>query len=71
MIHHFHWDAIRHPVRMRWFLGVVWVVILAKCALVWWAIGHWHVPVHPAWIVLPTLILAALATGLWLAAHDE
>ncbi|AOS43214.1 hypothetical protein Verru16b_00257 [Lacunisphaera limnophila] len=56
---------------MRWFLGVVWVVILAKCTLVWWAIGHWHVPVHPAWIVLPTLILAALATGIWLAAHDE
>ena len=45
--------------------------ILVKCALVWWAMVHWHVPFHPAWIVLPTLLFAALATMLWFGADDE
>lgn len=71
MIPHFHVDVTRYPVRMRWFLGVAWILILAKCTVIWWAIGHWNVPVHPAWIVLPTLLFAALATGLWLGAHEE
>lgn len=71
MIHPLHVDATRFPVRMRWFLGLAWIVVLAKCVLVWWAMVHWHVPIHPAWIVLPTLMFAALATGLWLAVHDD
>lgn len=71
MVHHFHWNVIRYPVRMCWFLGAVWLLILAKCALVWWAMVHWQVPFHPAWIVIPTLLFAALATGLWLTADDE
>lgn len=68
--HVFHPDDLRHPVSMRWFVSLAWVVILAKCALVWWAIDHWNVPVHPAWIIGPTLGMAALATLLWLG-HVE
>jgi hypothetical protein len=71
MIHHFQMDATRYPVRMRWILGVAWVLVLAKCTVVWWAMTHWHVPMHPGWIVIPTLLFAALATSLWLAAHDD
>jgi hypothetical protein len=71
MIHSFHLDAGRHPVRMRWFVGAIWGAILIKCALVWWAVVHWHVPFHPGWIVLPTLLFAALATLLWFGADDE
>lgn len=71
MIHHFHLDVTRYPVRMRWFLGAVWMVVLAKCALIWWAMVRWQVPFHPVWIVLPTLLFALLATGLWLSADDE
>lgn len=56
---------------MFWFLGAVWLLILAKCALVWWAMVRWHVPFHPAWIVLPTLLFAGLATLLWLTADDD
>jgi hypothetical protein len=56
---------------MFWFLGAVWLLILAKCALVWWAMVHWNVPFHPAWIVLPTLLFAGLATLLWLTADDD
>lgn len=52
-------------------MAVAWVLILAKCVLVWWAIGHWHVPLHPAWIVAPTLVFAALATALWVTHREE
>jgi hypothetical protein len=33
--------------------------------------NHWHVPIHPGWVVIPTLMLAALATALWIAPHEE
>ena len=56
--------------RNRWFLGVAWAVIAVKCVLVWWAIAHWRVPVHPLWIVVPTLVCAALASLLWIT-HRE
>lgn len=71
MIHPFHGDATRWPVRMRRFLGVAWIVILAKCVLVGWAMAHWRVPIHPAWVIVPTLLLAALATALWIAPHED
>ena len=53
-----------------WFLGVGWLVIVAKCFLVAWAIPHYAVPVDP-WIVIgPTLFFAAVVTVLW-ATHRE
>lgn len=71
MIHPFHPEADRQSARMRWFVAAIWGAILIKCALVWWAMVHWHLPFHPAWIVLPTLMFAALATALWFGADDE
>ncbi|HWA25147.1 MAG TPA: hypothetical protein VG734_05680 [Lacunisphaera sp.] len=56
---------------MFWFLGAVWLLIMAKCGLIWWAMLRWHVPFHPGWLVGPTLLFAALATVIWLAADDE
>lgn len=49
---------------------MAWVAILAKCVWVWWAVQHWHLPVHPLWIIAPTLACAALATWLWLVERD-
>lgn len=71
MFHSIHLDENRYPVRMRWLLAALWVLILAKCVVVWWAIGHWNVPIHPAWVIVPTLLFAAVATGIWLTAHDD
>jgi hypothetical protein len=51
-------------------MTLAWLVIGAKCIWVWWAVAHWHLPVHPLWIVAPTLACAALATALWLA-HER
>lgn len=69
--HVFHLDEVRHPVAMRRFVSLAWVVILAKCAFVWWAIHHWNVPVAPAIIIVPTLAMASLATVLWLVHKEE
>lgn len=60
-----------HPKAMNWFLSAVWGLIIAKCIVVWWAMLHWHVPFHPLWIVVPTLVFAGTATLLWLVHTDE
>ncbi|MDO8541349.1 MAG: hypothetical protein Q7S40_12995 [Opitutaceae bacterium] len=62
----FHTDVAQYPIRVRWFMAVAWVAIAVKCVLVWWAIQHWNVPIHPAWVIAPTLAFAGLASGLWL-----
>ncbi len=48
--------------RTRWFLEIGWVVIIAKCLAVPWAVSRWQVPVHPGWVIVPTLLFAALVT---------
>jgi hypothetical protein len=50
------------PRRVRLFLIIGWVVIIAKCLAVPWVLAHWQIPVHPAWVIVPTLVLAALVT---------
>lgn len=48
--------------RTRLVLFVAWVLIAAKCVWVVWAIKRWEVPVAPAWVIVPTLAAALLAT---------
>lgn len=67
----FHPEVAQYSRRVRWFMTIAWALIAAKCVLVWWAIGHWNVPIHPLWIVGPTVAFAALATGLWLTHHED
>jgi hypothetical protein len=45
-------------------LVLAWVLIIAKCLAVPWAIEHWSVPIHAAWVILPTLIFAGVVTAL-------
>jgi len=66
-----HIDLAKYPARVRRLLAIIWAVILAKCAVIWWAMLHWSVPMHPLWIVAPTLVFAALATAIWLTHHRE
>ncbi len=54
----------------RWFLGVAWVVIVAKCFAVAWAIPHYNVPVAPIVIIGPTLFFAGVVTVLWTTHHE-
>lgn len=47
-------------------MAIAWVAIVIKCWFVTWAVDRWHMPFHAAWVVVPTLVFAALASGLWL-----
>ncbi len=66
-----HINIAQYSSRVRWFMGLAWIVIVAKCVLVWWAMAHWRVPFHPMWIVGPTLVFAALASVLWVTHHED
>ena len=58
------------PRRLRLLLEVGWAVIIAKCLAVPWVIAHWQIPVHPGWVIVPTLLFAALITFLVLAQRE-
>jgi hypothetical protein len=66
-----HVDVTQYSVRARWLMIIAWLLIGAKCMAVTWAVDRWHMPFHAAWVVVPTLVFAALATGLWLTHHRE
>ena len=71
MSYPFHIDITQYSIRARWFMAIAWLIILAKCVLVSWAINHWQVPFNAAWIVGPTIAFAALASGIWLTHQRE
>lgn len=66
-----HIDLAQYPRRVRWFMGLAWLIIMVKCVFVWWAMNHWSVPFHPLWVVGPTITFAALASVIWLTHHAE
>ncbi|HKB89804.1 MAG TPA: hypothetical protein VKC60_04710 [Opitutaceae bacterium] len=48
--------------RLERVIAAGWILIGVKCALVVWAINHWHVPIDPLWVIAPTIAMAALCT---------
>ena len=52
--------------RTERLLLLCWIVIGFKCALVSWAIPHYHVPFSPLWVILPTLAFAGTVTVVYL-----
>lgn len=59
----------RYPRKVVISLVVGWVLIVTKCAFAPSLMQRWQVPVEPAWVIVPTLIFAALVTFLVLN-HD-
>lgn len=49
----------------RWLIAG-WVLIMLKCAAMWWAIETYRVPIHPMWLVGPTVVFGLLATALYI-----
>ena len=45
-------------------LIVGWIVILAKCLATPMFITRWSIPIHPGWVIVPTLIFAGVVTFL-------
>jgi hypothetical protein len=63
-IQHLQVEPPREPRsrRSELVLGIGWLLVLAKCVLVWWTCHTYSVPVHPAWVIIPTLLGAILCT---------
>ena len=53
------------PARATRFLLVCWVLIALKCWAIIWAVGHYHVPVNPLWITVPSVIFAGVCTAIF------
>lgn len=51
--------------------GVVvgWILIALKCSVLPPLFLRWQIPVHPGWVVVPTLLFGGLVT-LLIATHD-
>jgi hypothetical protein len=56
---------VRNP-RLERLLVIAWVLIALKTAFVLWAVPHYHIPFSPYWVVVPTLLFAALCTAVYL-----
>jgi hypothetical protein len=52
--------------RVEQLLIVGWALIAMKSVVVVWAIHRWHVPFNPLWVIAPTVMFAALCTGIYL-----
>jgi hypothetical protein len=66
-----HVNVTQYPRRVRWVMAAAWVLILAKCLLISWAVERYHMPFNAAWVIAPTLVFAGLATVLWLTHREE
>lgn len=54
----------RNPWIERLIL-VCWLLIVAKCFFVIWAVDKWSIPFSPYWVILPTIMMAALCTAVY------
>ena len=53
-------------LRMDRLLAIGWALILIKSIAVWWACEKYAVPIHPLWVILPTMIFGVLCTTIYL-----
>ena len=54
----------RNPAVERLILAG-WLLIVIKCFAILWAINYWAVPIHPYWIIVPTILMAAFGTAVY------
>jgi hypothetical protein len=62
--------TVEHPresrsLRSERVLAVCWVLIVVKCIALHWLIGAYAVPIHPWWLIGPTLVFATLCTWIY------
>lgn len=64
LVHELHVDHPREPRsrHLELVLSVCWLLILIKCAAIYWACHRYQVPINPWWLIGPTLAFAALCT---------
>ncbi len=59
-------EAPLRNARVDHWLIIGWIAIGLKCVAVWWICRHYQVPVHPLWVIVPTVLMAALGTMIYL-----
>jgi hypothetical protein len=57
-------QVARNPAVER-LIFAGWLLIVIKCFVILWAIKHWAVPINPYWIIMPTILMAALCTAVY------
>jgi hypothetical protein len=55
-------ESMPRSRRVERILVVGWILIAIKWWVVVWAVPKFHIPVHPLWINIPTVIFAATCT---------
>lgn len=55
---------VRNP-RTEKLILAGWLLILAKSWLMIWLVARYHVPVNADWIIVPTVIFAAVCTAVY------
>jgi len=55
---------VRNPKIDRLFL-IGWILVGLKTWFVIWAVPRYHIPFSAMWVVIPTLIFAALCTAVY------
>jgi hypothetical protein len=53
-------------IRLERLLVAGWILIAIKSVVVVWAVRRYHVPFSPLWVIVPTVVFAALCTGVYL-----
>lgn len=62
---------VRLPRRVRLFLEIGWVLVIAKCLAVPWIVDHYRIPFGAGWVIIPTLAFAALVTLVVITHRDD
>lgn len=59
-------DYARHRnVRVERVILVCWLLIAAKCALVVWLVGKYHMRFDALWVNAPTVMAALMCTAVY------
>jgi len=48
--------------RIERLFVIGWALIAVKSVLVAWAVPHYHIPFSALWVIVPTVVFAALCT---------
>jgi hypothetical protein len=55
---------VRDP-RIERFILAGWLLIAGKSIFIWWACARYAVPIHPLWVIAPTVLFGLLCTALY------
>jgi hypothetical protein len=61
-------SVIERPARNRRVERLIWIcwgLIAIKSVVVFWAVRRYHIPFNGLWVVIPTVLFAALCTGVY------